>query len=326
MPDPTEPNQNSGSLDSRVGTLLQEALDAAGRVEGGLEPREATEPAGAAAAPATPASTRPNKFDTESPAAHAVDLEHSDIGQLDDDLARLTESLISNEAVSPGGAATVLPTGGITSAPLPAAIAGKTVTSAPPPAAAGLTKTDPPASSPAVPAATTAATGNVQTGTATAPAPAEAPAQRAASVPTAATPASSPRSTPSPQAAERAIHADLPTVAPQRAMPSLIKVAAGTAPMALAGLAAVSKPLLAKPRVVRDTVGWLAIWTLFLASCVWVYLLFVHKPAPPESRTSPIELVTQERPPAVASGDEAPASSEHTEPAAHAESGGEGHH
>ena len=325
MPDPAEPNQNSGSLDSRVGTLLQEALDAAGRVEGELDVHEAAAPTGGPAAASPAPSPRSNESEAVSQAALSFEQEHTDIGQLDDDLARLTESLISSEAVSPGGAAPI-PTGPVSSPPVAGPGPGKTVTTPPPAAAAGLTKTEPPASATAAHTAATVPMGNVPAGGAVASAPVDAAAQRAAPAPSTAAPISAPRSTSVSPRTDWAADAEVPAVTPGLAKSSLAKVAAGTAPIALAGLAAVSKPLLAKPRAVRDTVGWLAIWTFFLASCVWVYLLFVHKPAPPESRTSPIELVTQERLPAVASGDEAAVSSTHADPAAHAESGGEAHH
>ncbi|MCB9845371.1 MAG: hypothetical protein H6811_05245 [Phycisphaeraceae bacterium] len=53
---------------------------------------------------------------------------------------------------------------------------------------------------------------------------------------------------------------------------------------ALSVVAAINKPLLTKPRIVRDAVGWLALWTLFLFACAVVYLVFFrHAPTPPES-------------------------------------------
>jgi hypothetical protein len=51
------------------------------------------------------------------------------------------------------------------------------------------------------------------------------------------------------------------------------------------------KPLANKPATVRDSVGWLALWTLFCAGGVWMYALFIHKPALPEP-TEPGPTIT----------------------------------
>lgn len=49
-----------------------------------------------------------------------------------------------------------------------------------------------------------------------------------------------------------------------------------------AGLAAatlISMPLAGRSKVVRDSIGWFAMNTLFLAACLWGYLVFVRQPA-----------------------------------------------
>lgn len=39
-----------------------------------------------------------------------------------------------------------------------------------------------------------------------------------------------------------------------------------------------SAPLEGQSRAVRDSVGWVAAWTVFLAACLWIYLGFVRQP------------------------------------------------
>ncbi|MFZ4573697.1 MAG: hypothetical protein ACOYN0_04825 [Phycisphaerales bacterium] len=40
-----------------------------------------------------------------------------------------------------------------------------------------------------------------------------------------------------------------------------------------------SAPLKGRPKLVRDTMGWLSLNTLFLGGCVWLWLIFVRQPA-----------------------------------------------
>ena len=47
----------------------------------------------------------------------------------------------------------------------------------------------------------------------------------------------------------------------------------------------VSAPIKDKPRVLRDSVGYIALWTLLLASVLWFYVVFL--------RTSPVPSPTQ---------------------------------
>ncbi len=270
MPEPQD-NNAGGDLDGRVGTLLHEALNAARRAEDSLEATDVTP----APEPLTADSSRNGDAVAarpgvdRSPSPPAPD----DVGQLDDDLARLTESLIASEAIDPGGSAAR------SAVPEPSDLRpGATVSPPPPPAP----PVRPEPSSTAAPPP--ARTEPMQSGPATSPAPSPPPAAIAPPVTPVATVAPEPTK-------------------PDAARP-LAKVIAGAAPVALSGLATVSAPLLKQPRIVRDTLGWIALWTIFLAACVWVYALFVHKPAPPESAREAIELVTEERPPAPPKADE----------------------
>ncbi len=56
----------------------------------------------------------------------------------------------------------------------------------------------------------------------------------------------------------------------QRAARALGKVAA---PAGAQGLILLSKPLAKQPAKIRDSVGWVALWTAFLAVCVWGWVL-----------------------------------------------------
>jgi len=81
---------------------------------------------------------------------------------------------------------------------------------------------------------------------------------------------------------------------------------------------AFAKPLAGKPRLVRDTVGWLGFNSMFLAGVVWSYHLWFQKPEKPVAQHAPAALVSSdghgETPHA------APPASEHDTPA-----GGDAH-
>ncbi len=60
-----------------------------------------------------------------------------------------------------------------------------------------------------------------------------------------------------------------------------------------------STPLKNRPKIVRDTVGWFGLWTLFLAICVWVTLAFFRSPDHPQAEGEPMRIRTaEESPPA----------------------------
>lgn len=290
MPESSPTNPGENPLDSAVGTLLQEALDAAGRVE---------KSAGSAARPAAPARSQPVPQGgttvepaTSEPAGREVHAGEAYIGQLDEDLAKLTESLISSETVSPAGPDARR--GVEVTGPAPGEPPKQTTPPAPVQASAE------PAKPPTVETAPPAGVGAVA-------------AAQVGGAPASRIEATSGSLTPAPDHREPA--------AARGAVASLGGVAARAAPIAITGLAAVSKPLEGKPRIVRDTVGWLALWTLFLGGCVWIYILFVHKPAP-DGHGDAIHLVTSDRAPATAAehGAEKPAAD-----SSHEGAGGEGH-
>jgi len=56
--------------------------------------------------------------------------------------------------------------------------------------------------------------------------------------------------------------------------------------------AALAKPLAGKPKMVRDTVGWLGLNTIFLATLVWGYRLMLQKPEQPVAAKTPIGLIS----------------------------------
>ncbi len=58
------------------------------------------------------------------------------------------------------------------------------------------------------------------------------------------------------------------------------RLAALGAPVGARALVVLSKPLESKPPSVRDSIGWVAIWTLFLGLCVWAFVLLRPAPTP----------------------------------------------
>ena len=74
---------------------------------------------------------------------------------------------------------------------------------------------------------------------------------------------------------------------------------------------ALSRPLAGKPRLVRDTVGWLGVNSVFLAGVVWAYHVWFQRPEAIVADHSPAGLVV--------------AGHEHEAHGTHAEATGEGH-
>lgn len=60
-------------------------------------------------------------------------------------------------------------------------------------------------------------------------------------------------------------------------------------------LGAMSAPLAKKPRIVRDSIGWIAVNTVFCASCLWGYMLFL-RPAQIAERHAAFDLAHAELP------------------------------
>ena len=95
-------------------------------------------------------------------------------------------------------------------------------------------------------------------------------------------------------------------------------IASAISPVALQALSVLSFPLRNKPRVVRDTVGWLAAWTLFLSGGLWIYVAFFHEPAGPVATAPALDFIGAEgKQPRSHSGDD--------HGSAHATADAEGH-
>ncbi|HEX8876881.1 MAG TPA: hypothetical protein VF777_09045 [Phycisphaerales bacterium] len=213
-----------------------EPVDAA---ESGETAAPIAEPDASAAPTAPPAPVETVTAAPSRPAMPAREETAADISALDDQLARLTDELLSADPAA---------------APAPAAAAAPAVAEAPVAAAASEANA-PPAPAPAPEPVSAAAP---------APAPA-APAAPAAPVPARAAPRG-------PSLAERLSRA----------------VAGRTAGLAVA----CAKPLAGKPKIVRDTVGWLGVNTIFLATLVWGYRLMLQRPEQPVATKAPSTLVS----------------------------------
>ncbi|CAG0952732.1 hypothetical protein PHYC_00289 [Phycisphaerales bacterium] len=108
-----------------------------------------------------------------------------------------------------------------------------------------------------------------------APAPPVAPLP---DFPIAAAPAPRPAAAAPPVAATRTPPAPAPApgTPPQAVEPEVPPRPRGEA--LLAALAVASKPLADKPKVIRDSLGWIALNSLFLGACLWAYVLFFRHP------------------------------------------------
>ena len=61
-------------------------------------------------------------------------------------------------------------------------------------------------------------------------------------------------------------------------------------PHALRVAAMISAPILSKPKHVRDTMGWLAAWSLFVATCFAVFVFLIRTPHGPVSSDPEVRL------------------------------------
>lgn len=82
-------------------------------------------------------------------------------------------------------------------------------------------------------------------------------------------------------------------------------------------LGLLSAPLAGQSRVVRDSIGWMAAWTVFLAACLWIYLGFVREAQTHQRAVGTYDFAAGELP-------EPPEPAE-DKPAAGHSKGGEGH-
>ncbi len=115
-------------------------------------------------------------------------------------------------------------------------------------------------------------------------------------------------SAPSPQPAPASEFAEAPVAAgaetlPERVRAVAVQVWARLAP--LAGLAAphaatlvlaLSKPLESRPARLRQTLGWLAIYSAFMCACVWVYIAVIRQAPAPMNDARPAGVVTPDGP------------------------------
>ncbi|MBM4109407.1 MAG: hypothetical protein FJ255_11475 [Phycisphaerae bacterium] len=110
--------------------------------------------------------------------------------------------------------------------------------------------------------------------------PQPAPAPAATPVPVAPAPAR-PAAAPSPV---QAVAPPVPTPVAGATAPARLTHAGGRVVRALAPLGVVlGRPLASRPKSIRDSAGWLALWTLSCGTFVWVYSLFLHSPQAPEA-------------------------------------------
>jgi|GEM_PF-2749947 len=64
-------------------------------------------------------------------------------------------------------------------------------------------------------------------------------------------------------------------------------------PLGARGVIEVNKPLESRSDSLRQTVGWLALYTAFLGVCVWVYVLLVRTPPETIASDTPASLVAE---------------------------------
>ncbi|MFG0307158.1 MAG: hypothetical protein ACF8Q5_13185 [Phycisphaerales bacterium JB040] len=79
-------------------------------------------------------------------------------------------------------------------------------------------------------------------------------------------------------------------------------------PLGARGVLEVNKPLESRSATLRQTVGWLALYTAFLAVCVWVYVLLVRTPPEAIASDTPAGMVTEPQGSGLSSSPAPPAS------------------
>jgi len=62
-------------------------------------------------------------------------------------------------------------------------------------------------------------------------------------------------------------------------------------PAVARAIEASDRPIQSKPPLVRSAIGWVAMYTAFLAVCVWGYLLLFRSPETPEPRSTPVRVI-----------------------------------
>ncbi|MEQ9206158.1 MAG: hypothetical protein RLN78_02200 [Phycisphaerales bacterium] len=77
---------------------------------------------------------------------------------------------------------------------------------------------------------------------------------------------------------------------------ALVAIITHAAPIAASGMILVSKPLANKSPELRNAVGYIAMWTGFLAIVLWVYLLMFRSPAIPTPESAPTRVINADEP------------------------------
>lgn len=77
---------------------------------------------------------------------------------------------------------------------------------------------------------------------------------------------------------------------------AIVAVIPHAAPLGASGMILVSKPLANKSPEVRNAVGYIAMWTGFLAIVLWVYLLMFRSPPTPTPETAPTRVISADEP------------------------------
>ncbi len=279
-----EPVAAGPAVPERVSGKLGDVLDAVAKTEASVEATTSGAVAVAPAAPEVPAAApipvvAPAKDEKTGvvPSAPAVadqpaaDGSVENIESLDADLAALTESLLAADAT--GAAPDPEPSADVP--PAKPSVAVKPAESAKPAEAVAASETEPagPAPAPASVVGIAAAAGT----------PAAASAVETASVPTAA-PATSSEAV---AAAKKVSNAKAQAA---KMAESVAAVGVSLAPGVVKVLGLASIPLRSRPKVVRDVIGVVGLWTLNLAVLAWFYAIFLYKPPVPVPATPPVEL------------------------------------
>ncbi len=62
-------------------------------------------------------------------------------------------------------------------------------------------------------------------------------------------------------------------------------------PFAASTVLAINKPIRERPAQLRDSIGYLALWTLLLATILWVYLAFIRVTPTPTPTQAPTRML-----------------------------------
>lgn len=322
---PIEPvaSENAGDdLDQRVDELLREVDDTCTRVESVLEeptidPNAAVGDSGVSEAPPevppetppettaeAPAEATPVSDADEAPAPDATaeantpaeaepesgaDAATGALDAIDSQLAELTDQLLAE-----GDAEAKTPAAEPAEVVAAAAVVAATTATAQAPGANN-SETTPEAQSAVKPEVKSEVKPEVGPEAKAAPkveasAPAAAAPKPETKPETKPEPKPAPKPAPNPASGKAASGAAVKPAAKVEAERSRVGAVALEATVAV--LEVVNKPLAGKPAAMKQTLGWLAVVTLFNAAALWGYLVFLHKPKMPAPLTEARELST----------------------------------